>query len=677
MSQVKSLEKLRHSAEHVLMMAMEELYSPNAANQGVISTASGQFKLKQPAIIKVMGPAIADGFYFDFDLSKEAEQAGFKIVEADLASIEAKMTELIKQQLSIQRLELSIPAARALFRDNPYKQELLDDLAAQLSAQAPVQGNSRRLDQPSNSKAKPAAANMVSVYLIGNKEQLAADSKLLAGLEVMSVADQQQAQVKCQSFVDLCKGPHLENIGEIKAFKLLSIAGAYWRGDEHKQMLTRIYGTAFADPTALDQDLKQRQLAHERNHRVIGQEMELFAIIPEIGQGLPVWLPNGYAMRRAIEDYMIRFERRFGYVHVLTPNINKKELFDTSGHLGFYVDTMYPPLVYEETEHDSGQKAETYYLKPMNCPAGMMIYKLKPHSYRDLPLKMGEFGTVYRREKSGELHGLQRVRGFTQNDAHIFCTAEQLKAQFQEVLSMLKIFYKAVGFDNYKFRLSISDPDKKKFQACGSRAGWQKTESIMREILDEAGLEYEEAKGEAAFYGPKLDIQAVNVFGKEDSVSTIQVDFNLPERFDLTYIDEQGQKQRPFVIHRALIGSFERFFAFLIEHHGGDFPLWFAPVQAKILPIADRHLAYAQSLANTMLDQGLRVEIDDRSERLAAKINLAEHQHVPVMMIVGDKEVEKNQVSLRLRGQAKDLLKEGASQLETVITALQQKPSLT
>lgn len=688
MKQAEQVFKIRHSAEHVLTLAMERLYSPNSKNQGVIKTASGEFKLSGPAIVKAMGPAIDEGFYFDFDLSSEAEQAGFHLVEADLPKIEKEMAKLIGQNLLMKRLEVSFGAARAVFSDNLYKLELLDELEAKAAGAAPLQPSSQRLDQAKadqltqsgQSSQSAQSVNSVSLYLTGNAEQIKADEALIAGLDLMSAGERGQAQVKCQSFVDLCKGPHVDKIGDIKAFKLLSIAGAYWRGSEDNKMLTRIYGTAFASQAELDDYLAKRQLAKERNHRKIGREMELFAIIPEIGQGLPVWLPKGYAMRRAIEDYMIRMERRFGYAHVLTPNINRKELFETSGHLGFYDESMYPPLVYREEGTDSGESAvadETYYLKPMNCPAGMMIYQLKPHSYRDLPLKMGEFGTVYRREKSGELHGLQRVRGFTQNDAHIFCTPEQLKNQFREVMQMLEIFYRSVGFDNYKFRLSVSDPDKKKFQACGSRADWEKTEATMREILDEAGVEYEEAKGEAAFYGPKVDVQAVNVFGKEDSISTIQVDFNLPERFDISYIDEAGEKQRPFVIHRALIGSFERFFSFLIEHHGGDFPLWFAPVQAKVLPIADRHLDYAKKVEAQLLDAGLRVELDERSERLQAKIRQAESERVPVMLIIGDQEVEKKQVGVRTRAQVKDKLPEGAVDLAQVIAVLSQQPSLT
>jgi threonyl-tRNA synthetase len=670
MNQEEKLFALRHSAEHVLTLAMERLYSPNKKNQGKIKTASGEYKLTKPAILKAMGPAISDGFYFDFDLSAEAEKAGFRLIEADLAKIEKEMAKLIEQNLPMQRMEVPIELARAIFHDNPYKQELLDGLAELDAKEAKVDPASLRLDE----EHELVEPGIVSIYLTGNSDQIKADKQLLEGLKSNKLADA-QSQIDLQSFVDLCKGPHVEKIGEIRAFKLLSIAGAYWRGSEDNKMLTRIYGTAFASQKELDKFLTNRQLALERNHRKIGKEMGLFAIISEIGQGLPIWLPNGYAMRRAIEDYMIRFERSFGYTHVFTPHIHRKELFERSGHLGFYDESMYPPLTYRE-EGDDSVADETYYLKPMNCPAAMMIYKLQPHSYRELPMKMGEFGTVYRREKSGELHGLQRVRGFTQNDAHIFCTAEQLKGQFLEVMKMLEIFYRAVGFDNYKFRLSISDPDDKKFQVCGSPADWQKAENTMREILDEAGVEYEEVKGDAAFYGPKLDVQAINVFGKEDSISTIQVDFNLPERFDVSYIDEKGEEQRPFIIHRALIGSFERFFAFLIEHHGGDFLLWFAPVQAKLLPIADRHLDYARSVMDKLLRAGVRVELDDRSERLQAKIRQAEADRVPLMLVIGDKEIENKQLSLRTRGHAQGIFKEGAIGLEEIIKKATALPSL-
>jgi len=638
MSDIDQLLPMRHSAEHVLTMAMEKLY--------------GADEHGEPIVIKAMGPPIKDGFYFDFDLADSARVKGLRISESDFPKIEKEMKKIIGRGLLIERVEVSIKVARQVFARNPYKQELLDGLE-QLQdfelSESMADGSSQVKQQMLEKKP-----SQVTFYLTGDAAAIAADKQLLAGLELMSAQD--QARVKLASFVDLCKGPHVAKVSEIKAFKLLSVAGAYWRGNENNKMLTRIYGTAFASQAELDDYLAKKQMAEERNHRKIGKEMELFTIIPEIGQGLPIWLPNGYATRRVLEDYMIRMERRFGYVHILTPHLNRKELFEKSGHLGFYDESMYPPLTYEEKDA-SGKvigSDEVYYPKPMNCPAGMMVYRLKPHSYRDLPIKMGELGTVYRREKSGELHGLQRVRGFTQNDAHIFCTPEQLKDQFREVMKMLDIFYADMGFANYHFRLSLSDPDKEKFQACGKRSDWDKAENILREILDEAGVDYVEAKGEAAFYGPKLDVQAVNVFGKEDSISTIQVDFNLPERFDLTYVDEQGEKQRPFVIHRALVGSFERFFSFLIEHHGGDFPVWLAPVQVKVLPIADRHEAYAREVFEALLDQGVRVELDDRSERLQAKIRQAEVARVPIMLIIGDEEVAIKQVGVRVRGRAKE-----------------------
>jgi threonyl-tRNA synthetase len=638
MSEIDQLLPVRHSAEHVLTMAMEKLYG--ADEQG------------EPVIIKAMGPPIKDGFYFDFDIADSARAKGLRISENDFPKIEKEMKKIIGRGLLMERVEVSIKVARQVFARNPYKQELLDGLEKleDFELSESVSDGSSQVKQQMLEK-KPS---QVTFYLTGDAAMIAADKQLLAGLELMS--DKEQARVKLASFVDLCKGPHIAKISEIKAFKLLSIAGAYWRGNEKNKMLTRIYGTAFTSQAELDDYLAKKQMAEERNHRKIGKEMELFTIIPEIGQGLPIWLPNGYAMRRVLEDYMLKMEKRFGYVHILTPHLNRKELFETSGDLGFYDESMYPSLTYEEKD-DSGKvigSDEVYYPKPMNCPAGMMVYRLKPHSYRDLPIKMGELGTVYRREKSGELHGLQRVRGFTQNDAHIFCTPEQLKDQFREVMQMLDIFYADMGFDNYHFRLSLSDPDKEKFQACGKRSDWDKAENILREILNEAGVKYVEAKGEAAFYGPKLDVQAVNVFGKEDSISTIQVDFNLPERFDLTYVDEKGEKQRPFVIHRALVGSFERFFSFLIEHHGGDFPVWLAPVQVKVLPIADRHEAYAREVFEALLDQGVRVELDDRSERLQAKIRQAEVARVPIMLIIGDEEVDSKQVGVRVRGRARE-----------------------
>lgn len=554
------LSAMRHSAEHALTMAMIKIY---------------------PGLKPAMGPAIEDGFYFDFDF-------GGKIQEKDFPKIEAKMREIILNDFPITREEVEVKRARKLFADNPYKLEWVDEI---------------------EKKGEKA-----SVYWMGEPG-------------------------KERSFVDLCSGPHVESTGQIGPFKLLSIAGAYWHGDEKNKMLTRIYGTAFATQEELDHYLWQLEEAEKRNHRKLGQEMELFTISPEIGQGLPVWLPNGFVIRRELEDYMLHNERLLGYKHIITPVISKEELFKTSGHLGFYNDSMYPPI-----EVDN----EKLYLKPMSCPGAMVVYKMKPRSYRDLPYKLGEFGLVYRYEKSGELHGLQRVRGFTQNDAHIFCREDQIDDQLTEVINFLKQFYRDLGFDKYWFRLSLSDPNDKKYDIAPPEE-WLKAESALRKVLKQNKMEFEEAPGEAAFYGPKLDVQAVNVFGKEDTISTIQFDFNLPRRFELEYTDKDGKPKQPYVIHRAPIGSFERFFAFLIEYYAGAFPVWLAPVQVMVLPIAQRHHAWADSVRVLLLNEGIRTELDDRQETLQAKIRDAQLKKVPYMLIVGDKEQEAGTVAVRLR----------------------------
>jgi threonyl-tRNA synthetase len=551
------LEKMRHSASHVLAQAVLNLYP---------DTKLG------------IGPAIEDGFYYDFEFSNPIE-------EEDLKKIEKEMKKIIKKNLPFQQIFMSREEAKKYLKtiDQEYKLELLKDI--------------------------PDAE--LSFYTTGDND-----------------------------FIDLCRGPHIENTKEIGAIKLLKTAGAYWRGDENNKMLTRIYGTAFETKEELKDYLNKLQLAEKRNHRVLGKQLKLFALIPEIGQGLPVWLPRGYKIRRILENYMIELEEEHGYVHILTPHINKDELFKISGHLDFYKESMYAPIKVED---------ETYYLKPMNCPAGMMVYKLEPKSYRDLPLKVGELGTVYRYEKSGELQGLQRVRGFTQNDAHIYCTPEQLENQLNEVLDLLEQFYKDVGFDKYKFVLALSDQEKNPKKYAGDPERWKVSEDTLRKVLKDRKAEFEEAPGDAAFYGPKIDVVAVNVFGKEDAVSTLQLDFNLPKKFDIKYIDSNGEEQEPFVIHRALIGSFERFFAFLIEHHGGDFPLWLAPDQVLIVPISEKHADYAQEVYKILKDANIRVEIDDRDKSMQARIRDAEKMKIPYIVVVGDKEIETDTVSVRSR----------------------------
>jgi threonyl-tRNA synthetase len=556
----EQLEILRHSMSHLLAAAVKELW---------------------PEVKFAIGPAIENGFYYDFDFGE------IKIKEDDLINIEKKMKHLVKRNIPFEMRELKIDEAieKEGSGGQPYKAELLEDL-------------------------KKEGEQTVKYY-------------------------------KINGFEDLCRGPHVESTGKIKkdAFKLTSLAGAYWRGDEKNPMLTRIYGAGFGSREKLEDHLKMMEEAQKRNHRIIGREQELFKNFNEIGQGLPVWLPNGYLMRRILEDYMLKMERSYGYVHILTPHINKKELFEISGHLGFYDKDMYSPMIIDD---------ETFYLKPMNCPAGMMVYKMKPRSYRELPYKQGELGTVYRYEKSGELQGLQRVRGFTQNDAHIFCTPEQLKEQFMEVMAMLEQFYKDVGFNKYRYRLSLSDEDKSKY--VGGREDWIKAEETLREVLMENNVDFYEEKGEAAFYGPKLDVQAVNVFGKEDSISTIQVDFNLSERFDLSYIDKNGKKQRPFVIHRALIGSFERFFAFLIEYYAGAFPVWFSPVQVKIVAVSEKHIDFCRKMAGKLTREDIRVEIDVSDETVGNKIRKAAMEKVPYMLVMGDKEAASDKLSVRDRG---------------------------
>jgi threonyl-tRNA synthetase len=551
------LEKIRHSASHILAQAVLKLYPD--AKLGI-------------------GPAIDDGFYYDFDFSSPIE-------ESDLKKIESEMKKIIKKNLPFQQIFMSRDEATNYLKtiDQEYKLELLEEIP----------------DED------------LSFYTTGDND-----------------------------FIDLCRGPHVESTKDIGSVKLLKTAGAYWRGDENKKMLTRIYGTAFESKEELKDHLQKLEMAEKRNHRVLGKQLKLFALISEIGQGLPVWLPRGYKMRRILENYMIELEEKYGYVHILTPHINKDELFKISGHLDFYKDSMYAPIKVED---------ETYYLKPMNCPAAMMVYKLEPKSYRDLPLKMGELGTVYRYEKSGELQGLQRVRGFTQNDAHIYCTKEQLEDEIKEIMDMLDQFYKDVGFDKYKFVLALSDQERNPNKYAGDPEKWATAEDTLRKVLKERKVEFEEIPGDAAFYGPKIDVLAINVFGKEDAVSTVQLDFNLPEKFGIKYVDSNGEEQEPFVIHRALSGSFERFFAFLIEHHGGDFPLWLAPEQVRIIPISENHTEYAQEVYKILQDGDIRVDIDDRDKSMQSKIRDAEKMKIPYIAVVGDKEIETETVSVRSR----------------------------
>jgi threonyl-tRNA synthetase len=550
------------------------------AVQDLFPAAKKGSPLEEEGVKFGIGPVIENGFYYDFDLPKDISQT-------DLEKIEKRMKEIIKKNVSFKKRKLSQRELVKTTKNQPYKKELIKELKK----------------------------DKITFYESGD-------------------------------FIDLCKGPHVKSTKEINpdAFKLTKIAGAYWRGDEKNKMLTRIYGIAFDTKKELDNYLKMQKEAEKRDHRILGKKLGLYAIYPEIGAGLPVWLPKGYRIRKILEDYMVNLERKYGYEHMLTPHIGRDYLFKTSGHLDFYKESMYSPIKIDK---------ETYYLKPMNCPMAIIVYKSEPRSYRDLPIKWGEFGTVYRYEKSGELSGLIRVRGFTQNDAHIFCTPEQLLGQFLEVFETLKIFYRDLGFKNYKFRLGLGDPEKEKYKYCGNKKAWEHAEKTIEKALKKTGSEYYKVVGEAAFYGPKLDVQAVDSLGREESVSTIQIDFNLPEKFGMEYINSKGEKKQPFVIHRALIGSFERFFGFLIEHFAGDFPLWLSPEQIWVIPVGERHVKYAKEVGKKLSEENLSVVVRTENESVGKKIRNGEMQKIPYLLVVGDKEIKEKSVSPRFRG--KDL----------------------
>jgi threonyl-tRNA synthetase len=436
-------------------------------------------------------------------------------------------------------------------------------------------------------------------------------------------------------FEDLCAGPHVESTGDIPVFKLLNVAGAYWRGDENRQMLQRIYGTAFESQDAMDEHLGRLEEAQRRDHRVLGRELDLFSIHEETGPGLIIWHPKGARVRSLFEDFWRDEHYKRGYDLIYTPNIGRENLWRTSGHLDFFQENMFAP---SETD------AQNYYLKPMNCPFHIMYYKSSLRSYRDLPMKVGELGTVYRYERGGTLHGMLRVRGFTQDDAHIFCMPEQIESEIDSVLDLTFDLLQAFGFDDYTMNLST-----KPTKAVGSDEQWEVAENSLRKTLDSRGLEYEVEEGGGAFYGPKIDVNIRDAIGRSWQCTTVQFDFNLPERFGLNYIGEDGDSHQPYMVHRAIFGSLERFMGILIEHYGGAFPTWLAPVQIKIIPIADRHIEYGIALRDQLSERGIRCEIDDRSERMNAKVRDAQLAKIPYMFIVGDREVESKTVGVRLR----------------------------
>ena len=557
--------RMRHSASHVMAEAVQSLFPE--AKFGI-------------------GPMIENGFYYDFELPRA-------LVPEDLPLIENKMKEIISQDVPFVSEKVSKDQARRLFATQPYKLELIDEIAD----------------------------TGVTVYRQG-------------------------------SFTDLCRGPHLASTGEVKAFKLTHLAGAYWRGDEKRPMLQRVYGVAFESPEELDGYLALQAEAAKRDHRKLGKELDLFSIHEEIGPGLICWHPKGALIRQIIEDFWKAEHMKRGYDIVYTPHIAKLDLWKTSGHWEFYRDYLFSPMEIEEQQ---------YMLKPMNCLAHILIYKNQLQSYRNLPLRYAELGTVYRYERTGVLYGLARVRGFTQDDAHIFCRPDQVEQEVTEVVKLAQFMMSSFGFGEYELLLSTR-PEK----YAGTVSMWDEATEALKHVLEKLGLRYEVDPGEGVFYGPKIDIKLKDAVGHVWQGPTIQVDFNLPQRFDVCYIGEDGLEHSVVMIHRTVLGSMERFLACLVEHYGGAFPVWLSPVQATIVPISDRHAGYAREIGRDFRYDGIRVRVDDRSERMNLKIREAQLEKVPYMLVVGDKEMASSGVSLRLRS-GEDLGPQSVAQVKSRI----------
>jgi threonyl-tRNA synthetase len=522
-----------------------------------------------------IGPPIEDGFYYDFDLPEQ-------LTPEDLPRIEARMREIVAAEQPFNREEVSREEALKRFADQPYKVEIIEGVE----------------------EAEGAGGDRVSIY-------------------------------RNDGWQDLCLGPHVESTGKLGAFRLLSVAGAYWRGDERRQQLQRIYGTAWPTEAELEDYLKRREEAEKRDHRKLGPQLDLFSFPDELGAGLAVWHPKGGQVIRQLGDFVRDIHVARGYDLVTTPHLARSVLWETSGHLEKYAGNMYPPM------HSEGGD---YYVKPMNCPFHVLIYKSRTRSYRDLPLRLSELGTVYRHEKAGTLHGLLRIRGLSMDDAHIFCTPDQLVEEVLDVFDMTLEVHRTFGFEEPRIELST-----KPGEAIGDPSMWDRATEALRNALDKSGMEYEVAEGEGAFYGPKVDFHFKDAIGRSWQLTTVQCDFALPERFDIEFMGEDNQRHRPVIIHRAILGSLERFTAVLIEHYAGAFPLWLAPVQAKVIPIASRHEAYSGKVADRLREAGLRVEVDEGRETLNKKVRAAQLEKVPYALVVGDKEQEAGSVAVRDR----------------------------
>ncbi len=527
-----------------------------------------------------IGPAIENGFYYDIDFGD------ITLKESDFAAIEKKMMEIVATKQTLTRVDISKADAMKMFeqRGEVYKTELISELED----------------------------GKITLYEQG-------------------------------SFTDLCRGPHLKDVSPIKAVKITSLAGAYWRGDEKRKQLTRLYAITFPKKKMLDEYLELLEEAKKRDHRKIGKEMELFMFTDMVGKGLPMWLPKGTALRLRLEDMLKKIQKRFGYQQVITPHIGNKNLYVTSGHWDHYGEDSFRPI-------ETPEEGEVYMLKPMNCPHHCMIFKYQPRSYRDLPLRLAEFGTVYRYEQSGELHGLTRVRSFTQDDAHLFVRPDQVKEEFMRVMDIIGIIFKALNFDNFEAQISLRDPNNTT-KYVGTEENWDKAEQAIIDACKEKGMPARVEYGEAAFYGPKLDFMVKDALGRRWQLGTIQVDYNLPERFGLEYVGEDNQKHRPVMIHRAPFGSMERFVAVLIEHTAGKFPLWLTPDQVAILPISEKYNDYARKVQEYLDSKDVRAIVDDRNEKIGRKIRDNEIKHIPYMLIVGEKEAENDEVSVRKQGE--------------------------
>jgi len=561
------LAPMRHSLAHVLAMAVTERFPE--ARFGI-------------------GPAIENGFYYDIDLPE-----GVTLTPEDLATLTARMRELVATPLTFTRKEVSADEARALFKDDPYKTELINEYAAE--------------------------GRVLSVYESG-------------------------------TFMDLCEGPHVQTTADIdpESFVLTTIAGAYWRGKETNPMLTRVYGLAFATKDELDAHIALVEESKKRDHRKIGKEMELFMLSPEVGSGLPMWLPNGAIVRTELESFLREEQRRRGYLPVYTPHIGNLNLYKRSGHYPYYSDSQFPPLTYVD---DTG-KEEQYLLKPMNCPHHHTMYANAQHSYRELPIRYAEFGTVYRHEQSGELNGLTRARGFTQDDSHIYCRPDQLVDELCGAIDLTRFVFNTLGFDNVITRLSLHDPANQEKYG-GTPDVWEQAEKDVKEAADRMGIDYFVGIGEASFYGPKIDFMVKDALGRQWQLGTVQVDYVMPERFDLFYIGQDGAKHRPVVIHRAPFGSMERFMGVLIEHTAGNFPLWLAPEQVRILPIGEAHRAHAETIRAALHEARMRVSVDGDNETLGKRIRAAKTTKVPYMVVIGDAEVTNNSITLESRDEGK------------------------